>query len=151
MNRLRRRPQIKEDLKNDDFIKNEEDLKMKTASKMKTTSKLETTSKMKKTTSKMKTTFKMKTTSNFLMTSHLNSHRTTDIKPEMLSAVQNGNGTPLDKYNIRSIAHTRTKRNDNIFMQRQLYIDEAHTALDILRFAVFLGCKLNCSRCCCLQ
>ena len=31
----------------------------------------------------------------FLMTSHLNSHRTTDIKPEMLSGVQTGNG-----YNI---------------------------------------------------
>ena len=35
----------------------------------------------------------------FLMISHLNSHRTTDIKPEMLSGVQTGNGTPHDKYN----------------------------------------------------
>ena len=34
------------------------------------------------------------------MTSHLNSHRTTDIKPEMLSGVQTGNGTPHDKYSI---------------------------------------------------
>ena len=65
------------------------------------------------------------------MTSHLNSHRTTDIKPEMLSGVQTGNGTPHDKYNIRGIAHARTNRKDNIFMQRQLYIDEAHTALNI--------------------
>ena len=40
------------------------------------------------------------------MTSHLNSHRTTDIKPEMLPGVQTGNGTPHDKYNIRGIAHT---------------------------------------------
>ena len=54
------------------------------------------------------------------MTSHLNSQRTTDIKPEMLSGVQNGNGTPHDKYNIRGIAHVRTNRKDDIFMQRQL-------------------------------
>ena len=54
------------------------------------------------------------------MTSHLNSHRTTDIKPEMLSGVQTGNGTPHDKYNIRSIAHARTNRKDDIFMQRRL-------------------------------
>ena len=56
----------------------------------------------------------------FLMTSHLNSHRTTDIKPEMLSGVQTGNGTPHDKYNIRGIAHARTNRKDDIFMQRRL-------------------------------
>ena len=30
----------------------------------------------------------------FLMTSHLNSHGTTDIKLEMLSSVKTGNGTP---------------------------------------------------------
>ena len=71
------------------------------------------------------------------MTSHLNSHRTTDIKPEMLSGVQTGNGTPHDKYNIRSIAHSRTNRKDDFFMQRQLYIDEAHMALDTFRFVVF--------------
>ena len=54
------------------------------------------------------------------MTSHLNSHWTTDIKPEMLSGVQTGNGTPHDKYNIRGIAHVRTNRKDNIFMQRRV-------------------------------
>ena len=54
------------------------------------------------------------------MTSHLNSHRTTDIKPEMLSGVQTGNGTPHDIYNIRGIAHARTNRKDDIFMQRRL-------------------------------
>ena len=54
------------------------------------------------------------------MTSHLNSHGTTDIKPEMLSGVQNGNGTPHDRYNIRGIAHARTNRKDNIFMQWRL-------------------------------
>ena len=48
------------------------------------------------------------------MTSHLNSHRKTDVKLEMLSGVQTGNGTPHDKYNIRGIAHARTN------MQRRL-------------------------------
>ena len=54
------------------------------------------------------------------MTSYLNSHRTTDITPEMLSGVQTGNGTPHDIYNIPRIAHARTNRKDNIFMQRRL-------------------------------
>ena len=54
------------------------------------------------------------------MTSHLNSHRTTDIKPETLSGVKTRNGTPHDKYNIRGIAHARTNRKDDIFMQRRL-------------------------------
>ena len=54
------------------------------------------------------------------MISHVNSHRTTDIKPEMLSGVQTGNGTPQDKFNTRSITHEQTNRKDNIFMQRRL-------------------------------
>ena len=67
----------------------------------------------------------MKTTSKkrispaiFLMTSHLDSHRTTDIKPKMLSCVQTRNGTPHDEYDIRGITHARTNRKDDIFMQR---------------------------------
>ena len=55
----------------------------------------------------------------------------------MLPGVQTGNGTPHDEYDIRGIAHARTNRKDNIFMQRQLYIDKAHIALDIFCFAVF--------------
>ena len=54
------------------------------------------------------------------MTSYLNSNLTTDIKPEMLSGVQTGNGTPHDKYNIPGIAHARTNRRGDIFMQRRL-------------------------------
>ena len=54
------------------------------------------------------------------MTSHLNSHRTTDIKPEMLSGVQSGDGTPHNIYNIHGIAHAGTNRKDDIFMQRRL-------------------------------
>ena len=38
----------------------------------------------------------------------------------MLSDVQIGNGTPHDKYNMRGIAHARTNRKDDVFMQRQL-------------------------------
>ena len=69
----------------------------------------------------------------FLMTSHLDSHMTTDVKPDMLSGVQSENGIPHDRYNMRGIAHARTNRKDDIFMQRRLYIDEAHRALDIFR------------------
>ena len=35
-----------------------------------------------------------------LVKSNWNSHGTTDIKLEMLSGVQTGNGTPHDKYNV---------------------------------------------------
>ena len=56
----------------------------------------------------------------FLMTSHLDSHTTTDVKPDMLSGVQTGNGIPHDRYNIRGIAHVHTNRKDDIFKQRQL-------------------------------
>ena len=38
---------------------------------------------------------------------------------------------------MRGIAHARTNRKDDIFMQRRLYIFEAHTTLDIFHFAVF--------------
>ena len=55
-----------------------------------------------------------------MMTSHLDSHMTTDITPEMLSGVQTGNGAPHDKYNVRGIAHVRTNRKYDIFMQRRL-------------------------------
>ena len=54
----------------------------------------------------------------FLMTSHLDGHTTTDVKPDMLSGVQTGNGIPHDRYNVRGIAHVRTNRKDDIFMQR---------------------------------
>ena len=91
------------------------------------------------------------------MTSHLNSHGTTDIKPEMLSGVQTGNGTPHDKYNIRGIdrAHKQTRPHfyakttrAKLFIYngvgaRDLYMDEAHTALDIFRFAAFFEMGLT--------
>ena len=65
------------------------------------------------------------------MTSHLDSHTTTDVKPDMLSGVQTRNGIQHDRYKIRGIAHARTNRKDDIFMQRRLYIAEVHTALNI--------------------
>ena len=54
------------------------------------------------------------------MPSHLDSHTTTDVKPDVLSDVKTGNGILHDTYNIRGIAHVRTNRKDNIFMQRRL-------------------------------
>ena len=54
------------------------------------------------------------------MTSHLDSHGTTDIKPEMLSGVRTRNSTPHDKYNAYGIAHARINRKDDIFMQRRI-------------------------------
>ena len=53
------------------------------------------------------------------MTSHLDSHTTTDVKPDVLSGVQTGNGIPHDRYDIRGIAHAPTNRKDDIFMQRR--------------------------------
>ena len=44
-----------------------------------------------------------------LMTSHLEGHMTSDVKPDMLSGVQTGNGIPHDRCNIRGIAHARTE------------------------------------------
>ena len=72
------------------------------------------------------------------MTSLLDSHMTTYLKPNMLSGVQTGNGIPHDKYDVHGIAHACTNRKDDIFMKRQLYIDEAHMALDIFRFVSIL-------------
>ena len=54
------------------------------------------------------------------MTSHLDSHTTTDVKPDMLSGVQTENGIPHDRYYICGNAHARANRKDDIFMQRRL-------------------------------
>ena len=50
------------------------------------------------------------------MTSHLDSHTTTDDKPDILSDVKTLNGIPHDTYNVHGLAHARTNRKDNIFM-----------------------------------
>ena len=76
-----------------------------------------------KKTSEMGTTSKMKIKNylkSYLMTSHHDSHTITDVKPEIIPGVQTGNGIPHDKYNIPGIAHARTNRKDDIFMQRRL-------------------------------
>ena len=54
------------------------------------------------------------------MTSHFDSHTKTEVKPEMLSGVQTGNGIPHDEYKIHGTAHAPTNRKDDIFMQRRL-------------------------------
>ena len=56
----------------------------------------------------------------FLMTSHLDSHTTTDVKPDMLFGVQTGNKILHDRYDIRGIALARTNRKDDVSMQRGL-------------------------------
>ena len=38
-----------------------------------------------------------------LTTSHLDRHTTTDVKPDMLSGVQTGNGIPHDRFNIHGM------------------------------------------------
>ena len=105
LSRLRRQPQNKDDLKIKDDLKNENDLKNEDDLK-----------KMICPPSQLREYYLI----SFLITSPLNSHRTTDIKPEMLSGLQTGNGTPHDKYNICGIAHARTNRKENILMQRRL-------------------------------
>ena len=72
------------------------------------------------------------------MTSHRDSHTTTEVKLEMIPGILTGNEIPHDKYYVRGIAHARTDRKDDIFMQRRLYFDEAHTAPDIFSSVVFL-------------
>ena len=87
---------------------------------------------------------------NFFGTSHLDTHTTTDCKPEMLSGVQTGNGIPHYKYN--------GNRKDDIFNKRQLVQSftnileggtrelcngVAHSALDIIRFAVLFFKHFN--------
>ena len=65
------------------------------------------------------------------MTSHLDSHTTTNVKLEMLSGVQ--------KRRHFYVKMTYAKLNIYIGVgARNLYINEAHKALDIFRFAVFL-------------
>ena len=54
------------------------------------------------------------------MTSHLDSHRTTDIKPEMLSGVQTEMELHMIKYNIHGMAHARQNIKEDIFMQRRI-------------------------------
>ena len=96
---------------------------MKTTSKMKTSSKIKGISKMKMTLkiglplpNYFAPTSLKKLLEIFLMTSHLDCHTTTDVKPDMLSGIQTGNGIPHDRHNIRGIAHACTNRKDDIFM-----------------------------------
>ena len=55
-----------------------------------------------------------------MKTSHLDSHTTNDVKPEMLSGVQTRNRIPHDEYNIRGIAYAY--REDNIKIEDDLKV-----------------------------
>ena len=65
----------------------------------------------------------------FFMTSHLDSHKTTDINPEMLSGVQTRNEIPHVKNNIRGTGHALTNRKEDIFMQIFTCISEGAKGL----------------------
>ena len=56
----------------------------------------------------------------FFTTPHLDSHSTTDPKPEILSAVLTGNRISHDGRNVRGIMHVHMCRKDDIFRQRRL-------------------------------
>ena len=90
------------------------------------------------------------------MTFYLDDHTTTQLtlNQRCYQVYKPNMDFKHDKYNIRGIAHARTNRKGNIFMQRKeklfiyigvgardLYIDKAHMALDIFRFAEFFGKK----------
>ena len=53
-------------------------------------------------------------------TPHLDSHSTTDPKPEILSAVLTGNRISGDGRNVRGIMHVHVCRKDDILRQRRL-------------------------------
>ena len=53
-------------------------------------------------------------------TPHLDSHSTTDPKPEILSAVLTGNRISHDQRNVRGIMHVHVCRKDDSFWQRRL-------------------------------
>ena len=53
-----------------------------------------------------------------LMTSHHDIHTKINVKPEVIAGIQTRNGIPHDKCNLRGIAHARTNKKDDIFMQR---------------------------------
>ena len=100
LNRLRRWPQINDHLKNYDDLKNEVDLKDEEDLKNEDDLKNENNLKNEDNLNKIIWPPLKRILPEFcFMTSHLNSHQTTDIKLEMLSGVQTGNGTPHGKYN----------------------------------------------------
>ena len=53
-------------------------------------------------------------------TPHIDSHSTTDPKPEIQSAVLTGNRISRDGRNVRGIMHVHMCRKDDIFRQRRL-------------------------------
>ena len=55
-----------------------------------------------------------------ITTPHIDSHSTTDPKPEIQSAVLTGSRISRDGSNVRGIMHVHMCRKDDIFRQRQL-------------------------------
>ena len=83
-------------------------------------------------------------------TPHIDSHSTTDPKPEILSAVLTGNKISHDQRNVRGIMYVHVCRKDDSFWQRRLndsvvgggiafirmYPARAYTTLVVLVFPV---------------
>ena len=95
---LREQPQNEDDHKNEDDLKNGDDLKNEDKKLLPPSLHL-----------------KQLPENIFLMTSHLDSRITTDVKQEMIPVVQTGNVIPHDKYNIHGIAHVCTNRKKQHF------------------------------------
>ena len=54
------------------------------------------------------------------MTSHPDSHTTTDVKPDMLSGVQTGNGIPHDNMIYEALhIYACTNRKDDIYENKK--------------------------------
>ena len=93
-------------------------------------------------------------------TPHLDSHSTTDPKPEILSAVQTGNRISRDGRNVRGIMHVRMCKKDDICWQRRLnhsgvgggigfrrvYPARAYTTVVVLVFNFINYTIVNCVR-----
>ena len=78
-------------------------------------------------------------------TPHLDSHSTTDPKPEIQSAVLTGNRISRDRRNVRGIMHVHMCRKDDTFRQRRLnhsggiafrrvYLARAYSTIVVLVF-----------------
>ena len=108
LNKLRGRTQIKEDIKNEDDIKNENDVKNKDDLENEASLKNEDDLKNEDALSNEYDLKKQR------RPQKKNPPPPTDIKPEMLSGAQTGNGIQHVAYDIRGIAHVHAYRKDDI-------------------------------------
>ena len=83
------------------------------------------------------------------MTFHLDSHTITDVKPDMLSGVQIGNGIPHDRCNIQGIAHVHKKQNKKFcFFWYLFWPPHFHVQLPYVLFCAIFQQKISISKQC---